>query len=73
MVSIFKKTSRETVDIITAFNLWNTLRARYGSIETFQMYKNFIHDRDFNLLLNQFLGTFLKEVKFWKIKQPAIR
>lgn len=63
MVSIFKKTSHEVVDIITAFNLWNTLRARYGSIETFQMFRNFIHDRDFDLLLGQFLSTFLKESK----------
>ncbi|KUO66306.1 MAG: hypothetical protein APF84_17905 [Gracilibacter sp. BRH_c7a] len=56
---------------MTAYNIWNTLRARYGSIETFQMYKNFIHDRDFDLLLNQFLSTFLKEVKI--LEEEAAR
>lgn len=64
MVSIFKKSaSEETIDIIAAFNLWNSLRARYGSIETLQLYRNFIHDRDFDLMLSRFLHTFIKESK----------
>ena len=63
MVSIFKKTSLEDVDIIEAYNIWNSLRARYGSIETFQMYRNFVHDRDFDLLLTSFLNTYLREAK----------
>lgn len=61
-MSLFKKSSgEETLDIAAAFNIWNTLRARYGSIETLQMYRNFIHDRDFDLLLSRFLHTFTKE------------
>lgn len=64
MVSIFKKSSgEEVIDIISAFNLWNSLRARYGSVETLQMYRNFIHDRDFDLMLSRFLNTFIKESK----------
>lgn len=64
MISIFKKSSsEEVIDIIAAFNLWNSLRARYGSIETLQLYRNFIHDRDFDLLLSRFLSTFIKESK----------
>lgn len=64
MVSIFKKSSgEESIDIISAFNLWNSLRARYGSIETIQMYRNFIHDREFDLMLNRFLNSFIKESK----------
>jgi len=64
LVSVFKKTSGdEVIDIIAAFNLWNALRARYGSIETLQLYRNFIHDRDFDLLLSRYLNTFTKESK----------
>ena len=64
MISFFKKSSgKEAIDIIAAFNLWNSLRARYGSIETLQMYRNFIHDRDFDLMLSRFLSSFLKESK----------
>jgi len=64
LVSIFKKsTGGEGIDIIAAFNLWNSLRARYGSIETIQMYRNFIHDREFDLILNRFLSSFIKESK----------
>ncbi len=51
------------MDIIEAYNIWNSLRTRYGSIETFQMYRNFVHDRDFDLLLASFLNTYLKEAK----------
>jgi len=65
LFSIFKKSSsnEEVIDIIGAFNLWNSLRARYGSIETLLMYRNFIHDRDFDLLLSRFLSSFIKESK----------
>jgi len=64
MVSLLKKLSgEEVIDIFAAFNLWNSLRARYGSIETLQLYRNFIHDRDFDLLLSPFLDTFVKESK----------
>ncbi|MCM1566185.1 MAG: DUF3231 family protein [Dehalobacter sp.] len=62
MGSLLKKISgEEVIDIFAAFNLWNSLRARYGSIETLQLYRNFIHDRDFDLLLSHFLDTFIKE------------
>lgn len=63
MFSLFKKSSEEAIDIIAAFNLWNALRARYGSIETLQLYRNFIHDRDFDLMLSRFLSTFTNESK----------
>lgn len=72
MGSLFKKSSgEETIDIFAAFNLWNSLRARYGSIETLQLYRNFIHDRDFDLLLSHFLDTFIKESKV--LEDEAVR
>ena len=34
-----------------------SLRSRYHSRETVQLYKNFVHDRDFDLLLGKFVVT----------------
>lgn len=79
-ISIFKKSTAniEQIDVQTAFNLWNLLRARYNSIEAVQMLKNFVHDRDFGLVLEVFLKNFQtqteqleKEAKKFKIKVPS--
>ena len=57
-ISIFKQSKglKEEVDIQEAFNIWNALRTRYHSIETIQLLRNFIHDRDFTVLLESFLS-----------------
>lgn len=79
-ISIFKKSSAnvEQIDVQTVFNLWNTLRARYNSIEAVQMFKNFVHDRDLGIVLEMLLKDFQtqteqleKEAKKFRIKVPS--
>lgn len=79
-ISMFKKSTAnvEQIDVQTVFNLWNLLKARYDSIETAQMLRNFVHDRDLGLILEMFLKDFQtqteqleKEAKKFKIKVPS--
>jgi len=37
----------------TAHNLWNLLRARYNSIEAGQLLKNFVHDKDLEMVIEK--------------------
>jgi hypothetical protein len=64
-ISLFKKsaTDSERISAVEAFNLWDMLQARYISIETYQLYINFVHDRDFVLLLKNHLKSFQKQAK----------
>ena len=77
--SVFKKskTMTEQIDIVKAYNIWNLLNARYESTESAQMYINFIHDRDFDIVLSNLINSFIKqekqlesEAKRFKIKVP---
>lgn len=79
-ISIFKKSTAnlEQIDVQSAFNLWNLLRARYNSIEAVQMLRNFVHDRDFGIVLEVLLKDFQtqteqleKAAKKFKIKVPS--
>lgn len=79
-ISIFKKSTAnvEQIDVQSAFNLWNLLRARYNSIEAVQMMRNFVHDRDFGIVLEMLLKDFQtqteqleKEAKQFRIKVPS--
>ncbi len=79
-ISIFKKSTggQELLDVSTTYNLWNLLRARYDSIESTQMLKNFIHDRDLDYILGTLLKDFHtqselleKEAKKFKVKVPT--
>lgn len=79
-ISILKKSTAnmEQIGVQTAFNLWNLLRARYNSIEAVQMLRNFVHDRDFGIVLEMLLKDFQtqteqleKEGKKFKIKVPS--
>lgn len=79
-ISIFKKstTNMEQLDVETAFNLWNLMRARYESVEAIQMLMNFVHDRDFDILLGTLLKHFQtqseqleKEGKKFRLKVPT--
>lgn len=78
-ISIFKKPTGTTqmIDVSTTYNLWNLLKARYDSIETTQMLKNFIHDKDLDLILENLLHNFQtqseqleKEAKKFKVGIP---
>jgi hypothetical protein len=64
-ISLFKRArgGQEQVDIQEAYNIWNWLRIRYNSLETFQFYMNLVHDKDFNLLLGRFLEDTKKHMK----------
>jgi len=79
-ISIFKNNNslKEPLDISSTYNLWELLRARYDSIESTQMLRNFVHDRELDILLGMFLKHFQtqteqleKEAKNFKIKVPA--
>ena len=56
-ISVFKRSrgGTEQIDIQEAYNIWNWLRIRYNSMETFQFYQNLVHDRDFSVLIDNFL------------------
>lgn len=64
-ISLFKKaaTGSERISAVEAFNLWDMLRARYISIETYQLNINFVHDRDFVLLLENHIKSFQEQAK----------
>ncbi|ACB84347.1 DUF3231 family protein [Natranaerobius thermophilus] len=77
--SIFKKslTAEQELSSMEAFNIWNSLRARYLSFETYQLFRNFVHDREFDLLLSQHQKHFQKQIKIleseaskFKVKVP---
>ena len=79
-ISIFKKskTGIENISSQEAFNIWDTLRARYDSAETIQFFSNFIHDRDFDMLLNNHLNNIQTQInklenmaQKYKIKTPS--
>jgi len=79
-ISIFKKTSvnKEQLDVSGTYNLWELLKARYNSIEATQMLRNFVHDRELEVLLGLFLKHYQtqteqleKESKKFKIKVPV--
>ncbi len=64
-ISLFKKavTGSERLSAVESFNIWDMLRARYISIETYQLNINFAHDRDFLLLLRNHLKSFQKQAE----------
>ncbi|MTI84489.1 MAG: DUF3231 family protein [Firmicutes bacterium] len=79
-ISIFKRNNspKEQLDVSSTHNLWDLLRARYDSIEATQMLRNFVHDKDLDILLGMFLKHFQtqteqleKEAKNFKIKVPS--
>jgi hypothetical protein len=68
----------EEIDIETAFNLWNLLVARYESLESAQMFKNFVHDKDFILILEIYIKNYKdqinvleQETEKFKVKLPT--
>ncbi len=78
-ISVFKQSRglKEEIDIQEAFNIWNATRARYQSVETIKLYKNFVHDRDFNVILGKFDTTWTASAqkyealaKKFKLKVP---
>ncbi|MCJ7689225.1 MAG: DUF3231 family protein [Clostridiaceae bacterium] len=64
IVSLIKKVKKreEELDIQEAFNIYNLLRARYVSAQTVQLFKNFVHDVDWQIILDQFQKNFEKQI-----------
>jgi len=64
LISIFKKVKgeQERLDIQESFNIYNLLRARYVSAQTVQLFKNFVHDIDWKIILDKFLKHFEKQI-----------
>jgi len=64
LISIFKKVNdrEDRLDIQEAFNIYNLLRARYVSIQTVQLFKNFTHDVDWEIILDGFMKHFDKQI-----------
>ena len=64
LISIIKKVKgeQERLDIQEAFNIYNLLRARYVSTQTVQIFKNFVHDIDWEIILDKFLKHFNKQI-----------
>jgi len=56
------KDTEERLDIQEAFNIYNLLRARYVSTETVQLFKNFVHDLDWEQVLDGFIKHFDKQI-----------
>jgi hypothetical protein len=74
-ISVFKRArgGKEQLDIQEAYNIWNWLRIRYNSLETFQFYANLVHDRDFSLLLDRFLEDTKKHMEAMEAEGKAFK
>jgi len=64
IISIFKKSNDtdDRLDIQEAFNVYNLLRARYVSVQTVQLFKNFVHDIGWEIILDGFQKNFDKQI-----------
>ena len=64
IISIIKKVTKrdESLDIQEAFNIYSLLRARYVSTQTVQLFKNFVHDVDWEIILDGFQKHFEKQI-----------
>ena len=64
LISKIKKVRarQEYLDIQEAFNIYNLLRARYVSLETVQLFTNFVHDLDWEIILDGFKKHFVKQI-----------
>ena len=63
LISIIKKVKgkEERIDIQEAFNIYNLLRASYLSTESVQLFKNFVHDVGWEIILDGFMKHFKKQ------------
>jgi len=71
--SIFKTGTKGVVDIREVFNIWNLTRARYASSESTKFFINFVHDRDFAVLLASFLTHYEKQSKILESEGEKFR
>jgi hypothetical protein len=64
VISLIKKVKKreDVVDIQEAYNIYNLLRARYVSTQTVQLFKNFVHDVGWEVILGKFQMDFEKQI-----------
>jgi hypothetical protein len=62
--SLIKKVKKreDVIDIQEAFNIYSLLRARYVSTQTVQLFKNFVHDVGWEVVLNGFQTNFENQI-----------
>ncbi len=56
------KKRKDSLDIQEAFNIYNLLKTRYVSIQTVQLFKNFVHDVGWEIILDKFQKDFQKQI-----------
>ena len=64
IISIIKKVKKreEILDIQEAFNIYNLLKESYVSAQTIQLFKNFVHDVDWDIILDKYQLHFEKQI-----------
>jgi spore coat protein CotF len=60
--SLITKKNTETVDIETAFHLWNVLVSRYRSVESLQIFKGLVHDKEIIVIISTLLDSFARQI-----------
>lgn len=65
---------QKAVNAQEVFSLWDLLKTKYYELETINLYKNFVHDPEFNLYLRSRYENVIKEVKDMEkiVKEYAI-
>jgi hypothetical protein len=65
IISLIKKVKKreENLDIQEAFNIYSLLRARYVSTQTVQLFKNFVHDVGWEVILSKFQMNFENQIE----------
>ena len=64
IISIINKAKNreDSLDVQEAFNIYNLLKTRYVSIQTVQLFKNFVHDVGWEIILDKFQKDFEKQI-----------
>ncbi|MBU3111122.1 DUF3231 family protein [Clostridium lacusfryxellense] len=64
IISLIKKVTKrdDVIDIQEAYNIYGLLRARYVSTQTVQLFKNFVHDVSWEVVLNEFQKNFENQI-----------
>lgn len=57
----FLTKTQQQLDAQEAYNLWDMLQSRYGTLEQIQIFQNFIHDIDFSTLVKITLYTVFED------------
>ena len=64
IVSLIRKVNKreESLDIQETFNIYSLLRARYVSTQSVQLFRNFVHDVSWEIILDKFQKDFENQV-----------